>query len=148
MVVALLNASYEPLGAVTFKHAIGMLCRGVATVEEADGARTIGPFPRPVTIRLVRYVTTAWLYRPAGFTKAGVLVRDRRTCAFCGGHATTVDHIRPRSRGGASSWLNCVAACASCNGRKGDRTPYGAGMKRIRNQPYVPRLIDLLHAAS
>ena len=27
----------------------------------------------------------------------------------------------PRSRGGAHSWENCVAACRSCNSRKADR---------------------------
>jgi hypothetical protein len=31
--VMLLNASYEPLGTVTFQHAVRMLFREVATVE-------------------------------------------------------------------------------------------------------------------
>jgi HNH endonuclease len=39
-----------------------------------------------------------------------------------GGHATTIDHITPRSRGGRNGWLNTVAACHGCNQRKGDRT--------------------------
>ncbi|MDO5287156.1 MAG: HNH endonuclease [Actinomycetia bacterium] len=145
--VRLLNASYEPLGGVSFQHAVGMLVRGVATVEEQDGDRTIGPYRWPVTIRLVRFVAATWLYRPAGFSKAGVLVRDHHTCAFCGQVATTVDHVRPRSQGGPSSWLNCVAACQTCNGRKANRTPYGAGMRRLHATPYVPRVIDLVSAA-
>ena len=52
--VALLNASYEPLGKVTFQHAVRMLFRQVAIVEEAHDDRMIGPHPWPRVIRLVR----------------------------------------------------------------------------------------------
>jgi 5-methylcytosine-specific restriction endonuclease McrA len=88
-------------------------------------------------IRLVRYVAAHWLHRPAGWSRSGVLVRDRHTCAYCGRHGTTVDHVLPQSRGGGSSWLNTVAACAGCNHRKANRTPAEAGM-RLRVTPYAP----------
>lgn len=145
--VALLNASFEPLGGVSFQHAIGMLVRGVAVVIEGDGDATIGPFPRPRVIQLVRYVAAHWLYRPAGFTKAGVLLRDKHICAYCGDRATTVDHLVPRSQGGPNAWTNCVAACRPCNGRKANRTPHGAGMQRLHGKASVPRVVDLLLAA-
>jgi hypothetical protein len=140
--VTLLNASYEPLAKVTFQHAVKMLFREVAIVEEADthpdgGARMIGPHPWPRVIRLVRYVATKWLYRPAAWSRAGVLVRDRYRCGYCGGRATTIDHILPESRGGPWSWLNNVAACERCNGEKGNRTPEEAHM-RLWIEPYVP----------
>jgi len=48
----------------------------------------------------------------------------------------------PRSRGGSWTWLNTVAACQSCNGRKGNRTPEEAGM-RLRMAPYVPTRAQL-----
>ena len=107
MQVVLLNASYEPLGGVAFRHAVGMLVRGVATVEEQDGLLTFGPYPRPRVIRLVRFVATTWLYKPAGFSKPGVLARDRRTCAFCGGYATTASSGAPAPAFAAGSpWLS------------------------------------------
>ena len=62
--VVLLNASYEPLGKVTFQHAVRMLFREVALVEEQHGDRMIGPHPWPRVIRLVRYVAAHWLHRP------------------------------------------------------------------------------------
>ena len=40
--VVLLNASYEPLGRVSFQHAVRMLFREVALVEEQHGDRMIG----------------------------------------------------------------------------------------------------------
>lgn len=140
--VTLLNASYEPLGTVSFKHAVRMLFREVATVEEAHADRMIGPHPWPRVIRLVRYVAAKWMYRPAGYTRAGVLLRDRHRCAYCGDPATTIDHVLPASRGGTWSWLNTVAACRPCNSRKSNRTPQEAGM-RLRVPPFVPTRTQL-----
>jgi 5-methylcytosine-specific restriction endonuclease McrA len=140
--VALLNASYEPLGKVSFKHAVRMLFREVAQVEVQHGERMIGPHPWPRVIRLVRYVAAHWLHRPASYSRAGILARDRHTCAYCGRHATTVDHVLPQSRGGESSWLNAVAACAPCNHRKANRTPREAGL-RLRLTPFAPTRAQL-----
>jgi len=141
--VSLLNASYEPLGTVSFQHAVRMLFRQVATVEEAHADRMIGPHPWPRVIRLVRYVAATWLHRPAPYSRRGVLARDRHRCVYCRDHATTIDHLLPRSRGGACTWLNTVAACARCNHRKGDRTPAEAGL-RLRAEPFVPTRAQLL----
>lgn len=58
-----------------------------------------------------------------------VLERDGYLCQLCKvAQADTVDHIVPKARGGEDNMANCVAACRSCNGRKGarvlQRTPY------------------------
>src|SRR5690349_21532071 len=45
--VLVLNASYEPLHKVDVRHAVRMLVRGVAVVEEAVEGRNIGHFPFP-----------------------------------------------------------------------------------------------------
>lgn len=140
--VALLNASYEPLGKVSFQHAMKMLARKVAAVEEAVDGRKAGPFPWPRVIRLLRYISPKWLHKPAGWHRGGVFIRDGHKCAYCGAKATSVDHILPRSRGGEWSWLNCVAACERCNNKKGNRTPAEAGM-RLRVRPYVPTRAQL-----
>jgi hypothetical protein len=75
------------------------------------------------------------------FSKAKLLRRDRYTCAYCAQvfaeRELQCEHIVPESRGGAWSWMNIVAACAHCNGRKADRTPEEAGMKLVY-LPYVP----------
>jgi len=125
--VLVLNASYEPLQRVSMHHAIRMLVREVAVIEEADSG-SFGPFPVPKVLRLVRYVVTRWMHRRSHLcTKSAIKARDRM-CAYCGGHAETVDHIVPRSRGGLLTWDNAVAACMRCNHRKADRTPEEAGM--------------------
>ena len=45
-------------------------------------------------------------------------------CLYCGAASESIDHVHPRSRGGASVTENCVPACLACNGRKGDRDAF------------------------
>ena len=75
------------------------------------------------------------------FSRRNVAKRDHHTCQYCGAQpgagAITIDHVVPRSQGGLTSWINCVAACESCNARKADRTPEQAGMK-LRHRPVRP----------
>jgi 5-methylcytosine-specific restriction endonuclease McrA len=40
-------------------------------------------------------------------------------CAYCGESADTLDHVRPRHKGGATVTTNLVPACRNCNRRKG-----------------------------
>jgi 5-methylcytosine-specific restriction endonuclease McrA len=127
--VLVINADLGPLHRVSLRHAVRMLVRQVAEIHEAEPDRLIGVFPMPTVVRLVRYIVTKWRYTTGpAWSRGGVLQRDGRRCGYCGGHATTVDHILPRSRGGRNTWLNTVAACEGCNQRKGDRTPAEAGM--------------------
>jgi hypothetical protein len=136
--VLVVNADLGPLHRVSVKHAIRMLLRQVAEIHEAEPDRLIGAFPMPKVVRLVQYVVTKWRYsRGPAWSRPGVLARDQGRCAYCGGHASTVDHVLPRSRGGKNTWRNTVAACASCNQRKGDRTPAEARMP-LRLTPVVP----------
>ena len=53
-----------------------------------------------------------------------VLMRDGRTCAYCGqGDANEVDHVIPISKGGDVYDLdNLVACCRRCNNAKGALT--------------------------
>ena len=143
MSVAVLTLGDVVLHRVTTRHAVRMLVRRVAVIVEADETVRYGPYPRPLVVRLVRDVVARWLYAPAHCTRAAVLRRDRDRCAYCGRHATTVDHVLPASRGGASTFANLVAACRECNHRKADRTPDEAGMP-LRRRPWHPRRIDLV----
>ena len=54
-------------------------------------------------------------------------------CAYCGTTkgSIEVEHILPVARGGTDGWNNRVLACATCNARKGNRTPEEANMPLI-----------------
>ncbi|MCL4544547.1 MAG: HNH endonuclease [Chloroflexi bacterium] len=144
--VLVLNASYEPLSVVSVRRAVSLLLRKKAEIVEAAESmlRSMrAAMEWPLVIRLVYFVRISALQRPAPFTRRGVLLRDR-VCQYCGGTSDlTIDHVQPLSRGGASSWANCVAACGPCNRRKADRSPEEAGM-RLSHQPYQPRYLTFV----
>lgn len=143
--IVLLNASYEPLSNnVTLKRAARLLVKGKAIILEAAKGKFLRHWPWPRVLILVKYVRIAHdvLYRHPAVSRKGVLKRDRHRCAYCGTHATTIDHLLPKSRGGAMSWMNLVAACTPCNGAKKNRTPDEAGMPLLF-QPYVPSRMSL-----
>ncbi|PYT06383.1 MAG: HNH endonuclease, partial [Acidobacteria bacterium] len=79
--------------------------------------------------------------RSVVFSRKNIFKRDRHTCQYCGAQpgpeSLTIEHIVPRSKGGVSSWENCVLACVACNKRKADRTPEQAGLK-LRTVPRKP----------
>lgn len=127
------------------RHVLRMLHRGVAVPLEWVEGETVGPYPRVTSVELVTYVFTKWMFEVTGtvmYSRSSLLERDRHRCAYCPKRGTTVDHILPRSRGGKTTWLNCVAACPGCNQRKDDRTPAEAGM-RLRREPFVPTLAQI-----
>lgn len=118
-----LNAGYEPLSVVTSRRALLLVASEKASILADGGEPVVGPscvLARPAVILLHRYIRP-----PHGeaiaVSRRGVLRRDGHRCAYCGRTATTVDHVHPRSRGGADSWENLVACCLSCNNVKGDR---------------------------
>lgn len=136
--VLVLNAGYEPLHRVSLHHAIRMLAREVAVVEEHVEGATFGPFPVPKVLRLIKYVAMRWRHRRPGWSRQGVFRRDRNICAYCGGKATTIDHIFPRDRGGASTWDNTVACCFDCNHAKANRLLETTGMRLKYATPREP----------
>lgn len=135
-----LNAGYEPLAVVSDRRALILVLGGKAAVLEADAAHPLrtahAEFARPRVILLTRYVRLPMAKRMP-VSRKGVLRRDDHTCAYCERFANTIDHVVPRSRGGADSWENLVACCLRCNNVKGDRTPEEMGW-RLRRQPAAP----------
>jgi 5-methylcytosine-specific restriction endonuclease McrA len=52
--------------------------------------------------------------------RESIFDRDGRMCVYCGADDNlTIDHVRPRCKGGATTATNCVTACRSCNFAKG-----------------------------
>ncbi|MCX4092652.1 HNH endonuclease [Nocardia sp. alder85J] len=147
--VLVLNASYEALTEIGAERAVVLLVSGAA--EAIANREPYFPIRSkhleialPEAIRLLRYVHLehpVLVHDESRATLAGVLRRDRHRCGYCSGWARTVDHIRPRSRGGPNTWGNLIAACAPCNTRKADRTPEEAGM-RLLWEPKAPNEIE------
>lgn len=135
-----LNAGYEPLAIVSFKRALVLVMNDKATViERVDGDPVWG-------IRGVRasgghraHPLCARAGEPAGAAHTPRRAAPRRSpLRLLRQGATTIDHVLPRSRGGADSWENLVACCLRCNNVKGDRTPQEMNWE-LRWTPQPPR---------
>ncbi len=99
-----------------------------------------GPVRAPTVIIAVNY-TRVPLRRPR-FGVRGIWERDGGVCQYTGRkldrHEGNIDHVVPRSRGGKTSWHNCVLAHREVNSRKADRLPHEVGL-RLWKQPAAPR---------
>ena len=145
LTVEVYNADYRVLSRIPWQDAIQLILRDAVYVidRHSPAVHIHGPslvIELPMSVALREYVHIPYRHNERA-TREGILRRDRSTCVYCSGNAQTVDHVLPKSRGGSDSWLNLVAACKACNGRKGDRTPYEAGMRMIR-EPFEPRQRD------
>jgi 5-methylcytosine-specific restriction endonuclease McrA len=151
--ILLLNASYEPLAVIPKRRALSLLIRNVVdgVTEEAVALTSIANTCHiPTVLKLRRYVNVP--QRGARWNRHNVFKRDNFTCIYCGVRPGdrrngrilrcndfTLDHVLPRSRGGRNTWTNTACACATCNGRKGNRTPHEAGMSLLW-EPKTPRV--------
>lgn len=134
--VLVLNQSYEPMSVCNAQRAVSLLLARKAELIEAASGLMIraekAHYPMPSVIRLWQYISMP--YRNVELSRRNILRRDGHRCQYCGTNKPplTLDHVMPKSRGGAESWENLVTACVRCNNKKGNRTPEEAGMKLSR----------------
>jgi 5-methylcytosine-specific restriction endonuclease McrA len=80
------------------------------------------------------------------FNSRNLWARDGGRCQYTGRELRpgegNIDHILPRSRGGDTTWENCVLAATDVNSRKANRTPQEAGLK-LKRQPQIPREVPV-----
>lgn len=112
--------------------------------------------PAPIIVLFPRYVELSNL-EGRYVTSRVLFARDNYTCQYCGlvaepGKASktlTIDHVKPihlhKNRGEATTWENCVAACAECNTRKGGHLPRECGMMPMKT-PVTPHYVQLRFA--
>ncbi len=133
----LLNATYEPLCVVSSRRAVVLVLAAKAeavdiTDDEVHAERIT--LAVPIVVRLTRYVRVPYPVQ-VPLSRRAVFTRDGSTCVYCGGSATSIDHVVPRSRGGTHTWDNVVAACRRCNHTKADRSLADMGW----SLPHPPR---------
>jgi 5-methylcytosine-specific restriction endonuclease McrA len=137
--VLVLNASYEPLNIVSWRRAIILLVKDKATVISDKVIRLLTYIKLPLSKMRAIKPSRALIYK-----------RDNHRCQYCGStRSLTIDHIVPKSKGGADSWQNMVVACGPCNTKKGDRYLEQTGMK-LEKDPKAPfsKLVFVLGESS
>ena len=155
----LLNADWSPLNFVSGIRALNLLFKGRAEIISLGEKPSTWDdyitspsrnFELPATLRLVEKVNRRYVHSPR-FRKWALFNRDGWQCQYCGisldVRSITIDHVVPRSRGGPTSWRNCVSSCKKCNMTKGSRTPGESDMK-LRKNPVEPKMHHFLDLAS
>jgi 5-methylcytosine-specific restriction endonuclease McrA len=135
-----LNGTDQPLAVVPARRAVVLVLKDKAEVVRSNGLVFRSENLRieaPSVVRLRYFVKVPYRAHTA-LTRRAVFARDHWVCQYCGHPAENVDHVIPRSKGGAHSWDNVVAACRRCNSRKENRSPHEAGLKLAR-KPLVPK---------
>lgn len=148
MSTLLLNATFEPLRVISWQRAVCLVMQDMAEIVEHGDGEIRSPsvsVPMPDVVRLTRFVKVPYRARIPLNTR-NVLARDRHRCAYCDKRrGATMDHIVPRSRGGAHRWENVVASCRKCNNTKDDKLlselapHWPEGRWDLRFEPTVPK---------
>ncbi len=156
-----LNRNWQPVGVVPVTRSLTLVCSDRARIVDPHDfqqyswddwsallPRDDEPFIQSVTFRMrIPEVITLTHYdrvptNVVTFSRRNIYKRDRYTCQYCGlqpgSEELTIDHVLPRSRGGTSTWENCVLACLNCNKRKADKLPDEARMP-LRKAPFRPK---------
>ncbi|MEQ8766962.1 MAG: HNH endonuclease [Planctomycetota bacterium] len=155
-----LNRNWIPVNVTSVRHALVLMYQDVARGVDPVDYSTYSfvswterpilrgePFVQTTSLRIrcpevIVLATYAQIpSQHVAFSRRNIYRRDNFTCQYCGEQPgvgkLSVDHVLPRSRGGPSTWENCVLACIKCNRRKGARTPREAGL-RLRTRPQRP----------
>ena len=136
----ILNGDYSYLNTVSWQKAIKLIVKGKATVikytEVVVKTAEHVIVKIPAVMKLMKIIRT--IYRTkVPFSKKNVMVRDGFTCQYCGAlKALTIDHVIPVSRGGKSTFENCVTACKDCNNKKSNKLPSEIFMY-LKKQPIL-----------
>lgn len=166
--VLVLNRNWQAINIITPAQAFCQMCTDTATALDICGRETMIPIPWtdwlelpiresdlkihtvrggirvPTVIVLARYAKVP-MSRPR-FSARGIRERDMHRCQYTGRELApgegNIDHVVPRSRGGETSWTNCVLSAKTVNSRKGNRTPEEAGLKLLR-PPVAPRAVPV-----
>ena len=144
----ILNADYQPLSYFPLslwswqdaKKAVFLDRVNVINHYEQCVRSATFEMQMPSVVALKDYVPQN---RAPAFTRFNLFLRDGFECVYCHSETElTFDHVIPRRLGGKTTWKNIVAACSSCNLKKGGRHPKVAGMHPLV-KPFQPTMHQL-----
>jgi 5-methylcytosine-specific restriction endonuclease McrA len=136
--------SYLPLSVIPWEESIKYLVLDKASVIEyhrdwiVRSARWSTSVPAVMILK--QYEKRKTTLR---FSKNNIFLRDQFTCQYCGiavnRRTATLDHVKPVSLGGKSTWENCTTSCGRCNSIKGNSESF---LPKIK--PYKPNYYELV----
>ena len=151
--VLLLNQAHEPLTIVGWKRALTLIFSDKAEVLRysnnwVNSARDSWNLPSVITLSDPEMFVNP-VYSVPKCTKRRIHIRDNFKCVYCGtkckNEQLTIEHIIPQSKGGETTWKNCVTACKKCNSYKSNMSLDESGFV-LQYKPRVPANIFEIYA--
>lgn len=147
--VIVLNADYQYLNSISWKKAINLYYKKKAEIVKytdrilSNFDKTI-QFKYPQVIKLIKFVKVKYNVI-APYSKYNVFIRDDFTCIYCGDkpEILTIDHLKPKSKGGQTEYTNVITSCKKCNLKKGNKTLKECGFI-LKKQPYAPSIQEII----
>ncbi|CAB5226282.1 McrA Restriction endonuclease [uncultured Caudovirales phage] len=167
-IVLVLNRCWQAIGTKTVADALSMMYSDSATGLDIQSSETMipnkwqdwinlpydensnyiktvrGDIKIPKVIILCKYDRVPQK-RPK-FSFKALWQRDGGVCQYTNKKLTpneaNIDHIIPRSRGGKTSWTNCVVTHREVNARKANMTPEEANLRLVR-PPKEPKCLPI-----
>ncbi len=138
--VLVLNQDYQPLSICSVQRSMKLLFLEKAELLHDDPDKELrtprDAYQYPSVIRLRSYIRIP--YTKVVLSRRNIMRRDNFTCQYCSRKSKlTIDHILPKSRGGADTWENLTTACEKCNVKKGSMTLKESKMDLL-SKPYRP----------
>ena len=153
MQIVVLNYDYSYINMVSIQKAFRLIEKGKVVVEEWSdrSINTINKvFTIPSILRLKRFIDNLYK-RKLLYSNKNVFLRDNYTCQYCGkenlhGRDLTIDHVKPRSKGGKSTFENVVTSCQACNSYKDNRLLNECKMMFYKKgwMPHTPTYLEII----
>ena len=163
-IVLVLNRNWQAINIRTPQDAFCQMATNVATALDIEGESHIRPVtwdewitlpirPQDNAVHTVRgAIRVPTVIVAVNFAKVPkkrpklcaktIRERDGNRCQYTGKllkpDEGSLDHVLPRSRGGADTWENLVWSSKAVNARKGNRLPHEAGLKLL-SVPRAPK---------
>ncbi len=163
-IVLVLNRNWQAINIRTPQEAFCMMATNVATGLDIEGENHIRPVTWDEWITLPIRAQDNAVHTVRGQIRVPSVIvavnfarvpkkrpklcaknireRDGNRCQYTGKllkpDEGSLDHVLPRSRGGADTWENLVWSSKDVNTRKGNRLPHEAGL-RLLNTPRAPK---------
>jgi len=168
-IVLVLNRNWQAINIRTPQEAFCQMATNVATSLDIEGENHIRPVtweewitlpirPQDNAVRTAhREIRMPTVIVAVNFARVpkkrpklsarNIRERDGNRCQYTGRllrpEEGSLDHVVPRSRGGADTWENLVWSSKAVNTRKGNRLPHEAGLKLL-TVPRAPKELPVM----
>lgn len=146
MKTLLLDNCFLPISQISWKKAVVLFYLNKAEILEEYDVEIHSARMKMKVPSVIRFLSSFKKVKSKiSYSRQNIYARDKAKCMYCSCLLTknsfTIDHVKPKSKGGKTNWENIVACCKPCNDKKGGKTCEEVKMFPIK-KPTIPNSLD------